>query len=84
MLSHIFQETLPNFGDVGIFHFQIYFFTKYPSLIYIDGSDSFKGEKTETYRLSKYDGHPNEKAHEKMATEVFEIIKNTNQIYNAK
>jgi hypothetical protein len=41
---------------------------------YIDGAEIFKGEKTEDNILSKYDGHPNERAHHKMATHVYEII----------
>ena len=55
------------------------FFSKFTSVIYIDGSKSFEGEKSEEFRLSKYDGHPNEKAHKKMANEVFEVIKSTNK-----
>lgn len=58
------------------------FFTKRPSVIYLDGSETFRGEKSEKYRLSKYDGHPNEKAHKKMATEVFEVIKNNRRAHN--
>ena len=57
------------------------FFSKFTSVIYIDGSKSFEGEKSEEFRLSKYDGHPNEKAHKKMATEVFEVIKSTNKSF---
>ena len=58
------------------------FFNKYPSVIYMDGGELFKGEESEKYILSKYDGHPNAKAHKKMATDVFNIIQSTNHEYN--
>lgn len=48
----------------------------------MDGGELFKGEESEKYILSKYDGHPNEKAHKKMATDVFNIIQSTNYNYN--
>ena len=50
------------------------YFRGFPSLIYIDGNDFFKAENAKEYRLSKYDGHPNEKAHKKMAEDVFNIL----------
>lgn len=50
------------------------FFNGFPSVIYINGNDYFKSEEAKNYRLSKYDGHPNEKAHKKMAIDVFNII----------
>lgn len=53
------------------------FFTSFPSVNYVDGAEMFKGEKSKTYILSKYDGHPNEKAHQKLATGIFELIKKT-------
>jgi hypothetical protein len=51
------------------------FFTSFPSVNYINGSDIFKGESSKDYILSKYDGHPNEKAHKKLATNIFSILK---------
>jgi hypothetical protein len=63
------------------------FFKKYNSVIYKDGSLCFQGEKSKIYILSKYDGHPNEKAHYKMAKDVFKIIKKQytphNKIYKS-
>lgn len=44
------------------------------NLIYVNGNDYFKEDNYEDYRLSKYDGHPNEKAHKKMAQIIFNII----------
>lgn len=58
------------------------FFNTSDSILYIDGNESFKDGKSKDFRLSKYDGHPNERAHQKMAKEVFEIIKETNSIYS--
>lgn len=58
------------------------FFNDYPSVIYMDGSKFFEGEKSEKFILSKYDGHPNERGHKKMATDVFNIIQSTNHEYN--
>lgn len=46
---------------------------------FINGSDIFKGEKAEDNILSKYDGHPNEHAHKKMADYLFGVIKNENR-----
>lgn len=57
------------------------FLDDYPSVIYINGTVSFAGESSKTYQLSKYDGHPNEKAHRKISEEVLEIIRNTNRYY---
>ena len=50
------------------------FYNNYPSAIYINSSDYFSGESSREYILSKYDGHPNERAHKKIAREVFGII----------
>lgn len=51
------------------------FFARNPSVDYIDGTNIFKGEKSKDNILSKYDGHPNEKAHKKMAEAIFNEIK---------
>lgn len=51
------------------------FFDGQPSVDYFNLTDIFRGEKTKDYILSKYDGHPNEKAHKKIAAAVFEEIK---------
>lgn len=58
------------------------YFDNYPSVIYVNGSDIFKGENSKEYILSKYNGHPNEKAHYKMAKDVFSIINEQNIIYD--
>ena len=42
---------------------------------YINITDIFKGESATTYLLSKYDGHPNELAHTKIAKFVFDSLK---------
>lgn len=52
------------------------FFTSFPSVKYVDGAEMFKGEKSKTYILSKYDGHPNEKAHQKLAAGICSVIQN--------
>lgn len=51
------------------------FFTASPSVDYLNVGDAFTGEKSKDYILSKYDGHPNEKAHIKIARFVFNEIK---------
>ena len=51
------------------------FFKASPAVDYVDVSDFFKGEKSKDNILSKYDGHPNEKAHKKIAGDAFEEIK---------
>ena len=53
------------------------FFTQSPSVIYINGGDLFTGEKARDYFLSKYDGHPNDKAIKKAAIEVSHFIVNS-------
>ncbi len=55
------------------------YFREKQTVIYLDGNEVLKGEKSNEYMLSKYDGHPNEKAHKKMAEYVFDtIIKSKN------
>jgi|GEM_PF-1170324 len=46
-----------------------------PEVKYIDGAGIFKGEKSDGYILSRYDGHPNGNAHKKIAAYVFNAIK---------
>jgi hypothetical protein len=58
------------------------FFDGFPDVYYIDGNEQFKNEISKDYVLSKYDGHPNEKAHKKIAEKVFELIKETNKAYS--
>ena len=50
------------------------YFNQFPSVIYINGYDIFKGKSSKDFRLSKYDGHPNKDAHRKMAEYVFPMI----------
>ena len=50
-----------------------YFETK-PGVTFINGNDIFDSKDFKQYQLSKYDGHPNEKAHLKMASEVYRTI----------
>ncbi len=57
------------------------FFNEFPSVYYLDGSILFNGEKSKDFRLSKYDGHPNEKAHKRMAKDVFDVIQESNKVY---
>ncbi len=50
------------------------FFKSFSGVIYLNGSEALRGEAHKEYMLSKYDGHPNEKAHRKMAKQVFDTI----------
>ena len=50
------------------------FYKQSPWVIFINGNDILKGEKSKDYILSKYDGHPNEKAHNKMAMYISKFI----------
>jgi hypothetical protein len=50
------------------------FFNQFTSVIFINGDELFNGENSKDYSLSKYDGHPNEKAHKKMAIEVSHYV----------
>jgi len=50
------------------------FFKLLPFVKYVNGSELFNGGNSKDYILSKYDGHPNEKAHKKMATEIARFI----------
>ncbi len=50
------------------------FYKQLPWVIFVNGNDIFKGEKSKDYILSKYDGHPNEKAHNKMAVYISKYI----------
>lgn len=50
------------------------FFTSFPIVTYVSGADVFKNESSKEYILSKYDGHPNEKAHKKMAEAISSYI----------
>lgn len=43
---------------------------------YINGFEDFENITPEEFMLSKYDGHPNEKAHEKIADRIYNEIKN--------
>lgn len=53
------------------------YFKEYTNKItFIDGNDIFKSEDFKKYQLSRYDGHPNEKAHLKMANEISDVITN--------
>lgn len=51
------------------------FFAGNPTVNYIDGAAIFKGEKSKDNILSKYDGHPNAKAHKKISEYIFSVIK---------
>jgi hypothetical protein len=50
------------------------FYDNFPSINYINCVEYFKGKKSSDYILSKYDGHPNEKAHQLIALNVFDLI----------
>lgn len=60
------------------------FFNDFTSIYYIDGTELFMNKNSDEYRLSKYDGHPNEKAHEVMALETFNLIKESNAAYDTQ
>ncbi len=55
------------------------FYNQSPSVLYINGSEIFNVENSKDYMLSKYDGHPNEKAHKKMAVIVSKLINTSSQ-----
>jgi hypothetical protein len=57
------------------------FFSSYLSVLYVDGNEQFRYEKSKDFVLSKYDGHPNEEAHKKIAELVFNLIKETSKAY---
>jgi len=50
------------------------FYDNFPSINYINCVEYFKGKKSGDFILSKYDGHPNEKAHQIIALNVFNLI----------
>lgn len=52
------------------------FSDNHPYINYINGIEDFKNVVPEDYMLSRYDGHPNEKAHKKIAKRIFNEIKN--------
>jgi lysophospholipase L1-like esterase len=45
------------------------------NIIYFNGINDFKNENSEKFMLSKYDGHPNELAHLRIAKKIAEYIK---------
>jgi len=51
------------------------FFDSFSSVTYVEGGKAFEKKNAKDYMLSKYDGHPNEKAHYVMAKDVFDLIK---------
>jgi len=51
------------------------FLDSFSSVTYVEGGKAFVGKNSKDYMLSKYDGHPNEKAHYVMAKDVFDLIK---------
>lgn len=44
-------------------------------IVFIDGIESFDQKRSEDFRISKYDGHPNAKGHETMAQHIFEQLR---------
>lgn len=71
-LFSVINESLLNYCDSN------------SSIKYIDGNKDFNGLDGNDFKLSKYDGHPNEKAHLLIANSVFEHIKNELSILNKK
>jgi hypothetical protein len=57
------------------------FYDQSPAVTYINSIDFFNRESSKDYILSKYDGHPNERAHKKIAQQIFNIIKRTPSIH---
>lgn len=53
---------------------QVYF-DKNPQITYLDGKLDFDPDSGDEYMLSRYDGHPNAKAHWEMAGSVMEVLK---------
>jgi hypothetical protein len=58
------------------------FFLKHPDVAYQNGHELFKGKKSSEFVLSKYDGHPNEKAHHEIAKYVYSLIRNIRLQHN--
>jgi hypothetical protein len=57
------------------------FYGQSPAVTYINSVDFFNSESSKDYILSKYDGHPNERAHKKIAQQIFNLIKRTPTIH---
>ena len=45
---------------------------------YINGTDDFRGEDGNKFKISKYDGHPNEQVHLKIAEVIISATDNNN------
>ena len=54
------------------------YFENNSSVIFKNENIVLEGDSKDKYILSKYDGYPNEKSHNKMAEEVFDIINVSN------
>lgn len=54
------------------------YFTSKDEIIYLDGNNHFDNSLSNSYRISKYDGHPNEAAHKKMAKYVYDYLNSDN------
>jgi len=54
------------------------FFESYPDVYYIKGADDFINAGSD-FQISKYDGHPNEKAHERIARRIEKEIRQNEQ-----
>jgi hypothetical protein len=52
------------------------FFKNYPG-IYVNGVEPFAGRNSDDFALSRYDAHPNTRAHRIMAEHVYRVIKKT-------
>ena len=66
--SNLFKKVNPKIDS---------FFETLEDIVYINGlSSDFKNSKSEDYYISKYDAHPNEKAHLKIANTVFNAVNN--------
>jgi hypothetical protein len=60
------------------------FYDNFPSISYINCLDYFKGKSSNDYILSKYDGHPNERAHQLVALNVFNLINRDLKVQSTK
>ena len=59
------------------------FFKSEPSIVYFNGLEGdFSNATSDEYFISKYDAHPNEKAHKMIATTVFNSIKSHKLLCN--
>lgn len=72
--DHLFKNVNPKINS---------FFESESNIIYFNGLESdFNNSKSDDYFISRYDAHPNEKAHKIIATTIFETINSRKLLCN--